>query len=128
VGITEKPELAPLDMLEKQYGFKAPRKKGMNTIGAAHAMQKGELQALICLGGNLARALPDDPQLEEAWRKIPLTVQIATKLNRSHVIHGKAAYLLPCLGRIEIDRQANGEQAVSMEDSTAFFHGSKGPG
>ncbi len=126
VGITEKPELAPLDKLEQQYGFKAPREKGMNTIGTAHAMQKGGLQALICLGGNLPRALPDGPQIEEVWRKIPLTVQIATKLNRSHVIHGKAAYLLPCLGRIEIDRQASGEQAVSMEDSTAFFHGSRG--
>ncbi len=126
VGITEKPQLAPLDKLEQQYGFKAPRDKGMNIIGTAHAMQKGDLQALICLGGNLPRALPDGPQIEEAWREIPLTVQIATKLNRSHVIHGKAAYLLPCLGRIEIDRQTNGEQAVSMEDSTAFFHGSKG--
>ncbi len=126
VGITEKPGLAPLDQLERQYGFKAPRDKGMNTIGTAHAMQKGELQALICLGGNLPRALPDGPQIEKGWRAIPLTVQIATKLNRSHVIHGKTAYLLPCLGRIEIDRQASGEQPVSMEDSTAFFHGSKG--
>ncbi len=126
VGITEKPHLAPLDKLEQMYGFKAPRDKGMNTLEAAHAIQKGELQALICLGGNLPRAMPDGPQLEEGWRKIPLTVQIATKLNRSHVVHGKTAYLLPCLGRIEIDRQASGEQAVSMEDSTAFFHGSRG--
>jgi anaerobic selenocysteine-containing dehydrogenase len=64
--------------------------------------------------------------MEQAWRKIPLTVQIATKLNRTHVIHGKISYILPCLGRTEIDRQASGPQAVSMEDSTAFFHGSKG--
>jgi molybdopterin-dependent oxidoreductase alpha subunit len=126
VGITEKPELAPLDQLEKQFGFKAPREKGVNIIGATHALMKGELEAFLCLGGNLARALPDGPQIEEAWRKLPLTVQIATKLNRSHVVHGKVAYLLPCLGRIEIDRQASGEQAVSMEDSTAFFHGSLG--
>ena len=116
VGITEKPELAPLDQLEKQFGFKAPREKGLNIMGAAMALMKGELEAFLCLGGNLARALPDGPQIEEAWRKLPLTVQIATKLNRNHVIHGKAAYLLPCLGRIEIDRQASGEQAVSMED------------
>ncbi len=126
VGITEKPELAPLDQLEKQYGFTAPREKGLNIVGAAIELMKGELEAFLCLGGNLARALPDGPQVEEAWRNLPLTVQIATKLNRSHVIHGKAAYLLPCLGRIEIDRQASGEQAVSMEDLTAFFHGSRG--
>jgi molybdopterin-dependent oxidoreductase alpha subunit len=126
VGITEKPSLAPLDKLEEMYGFKAPRDKGMNTIGTAHAIQKGELQALICLGGNLPRAMPDGPQIEPGWRNIPLSVQIATKLNRSHVVHGRAAYLLPCLGRTEIDRQTSGEQAVSMEDSTAFFHGSRG--
>jgi molybdopterin-dependent oxidoreductase alpha subunit len=126
VGITEKPELAPLEQLERQYGFKAPREKGMNSVEAALALAKAELEAFICLGGNLVRALPDGPQLEKNWRNLPLTVQIATKLNRSHVIHGKAAYLLPCLGRIEIDRQASGEQAVSMEDSTAFFHGSRG--
>ena len=64
--------------------------------------------------------------MEEAWRKIPLTVQIATKLNRSHLIHGETAYLLPCLGRTEIDKQASGPQAVTVEDSTAHFHGSKG--
>jgi molybdopterin-dependent oxidoreductase alpha subunit len=126
VGITEKPHLAPLDKLEQQYGFKPPREKGINILGTADAMLKGDLQAILCLGGNLPRALPDGPRIEEAWRKIPLSVQIATKLNRSHVIHGKFAYLLPCLGRIEIDRQASGEQAVSMEDSTAYFHGSRG--
>jgi molybdopterin-dependent oxidoreductase alpha subunit len=126
VGITEKPSLAPLDKLEQLYGFKPPRDKGMNTIGTAHAIQKGELQALICLGGNLPRAMPDGPQIEPGWRNIPLTVQVATKLNRSHVVHGRTAYLLPCRGRTEIDSQASGEQAVSMEDSTAFFHGSRG--
>lgn len=126
VGITEKPHLAPLDQLEKQFAFKASREEGMNIVGAVEAMIRNELQAFLCLGGNLLRALPDGPRMEEAWRTIPLTVQIATKLNRSHVIHGKQAYLLPCLGRIEIDRQASGEQAVSIEDSTAFFHGSRG--
>ncbi len=128
VGITEKPELAPLDQLEKQFGFKAPREKGLNILGAAMALMKGDLEAFLCLGGNLARALPDGPQIEGAWRKLPLTVQIATKLNRSHVIHGKVAYLLPCLGRIEIDRQASGEQAVSMEEFNRIFSRLKGAG
>ena len=72
------------------------------------------------------RAVPDRGRMEPAWRKLRLTVQIATKLNRSHSIHGEIAYLLPCLGRIEIDQQASGPQAVSVEDSTACIHGSRG--
>jgi molybdopterin-dependent oxidoreductase alpha subunit len=126
VGITEKPELAPLDKLEAQYGFTAPREKGMATMEACEAILRGEVKAFIALGGNFVRAIPETSAMEAAWRRIPLTVQIATKLNRNHVIHGEISYVLPCLGRIEIDRQASGPQAVSMEDSTAHFHGSKG--
>jgi molybdopterin-dependent oxidoreductase alpha subunit len=126
VGITEKPELAPLDKLKEQYGFEPPREKGMNTIEACEALQAGKLQALVSLGGNLVRAVPDHGQMEAAWRALPLSVQISTKLNRSHLVHGKVAYILPCLGRIEIDRQGGVEQAVSMEDSTGCMHGSRG--
>jgi molybdopterin-dependent oxidoreductase alpha subunit len=126
VGITEKPELAPLDKLEELYGFEPPRDKGMNTVDMCEAIKAGKLQALVSLGGNLVRAVPDHGQMDPAWRAIPLTVQISTKLNRSHLVHGKTAYLLPCLGRIEIDRQASGEQSVSMEDSTGCMHGSRG--
>jgi len=126
VGITEKPELAPLDKLKELYGFEPPREKGMNTIEACEAMLKGELQAFVNLGGNLVRAVPDHGPMEAAWRKLPLTVHIATKLNRSHLVHGQVSYLLPCLGRIEIDRQGGVEQAVSMEDSTGCMHGSRG--
>jgi molybdopterin-dependent oxidoreductase alpha subunit len=78
------------------------------------------------LGGNFIRAIPETARMEQAWRKIPLTVQIATKFNRSHVIHGRVSYVLPCLGRIEIDEQATGPQAVAMEDSTGYMHGSRG--
>lgn len=126
VGITEKPELAPLDKLKEQYGFEPPREEGMTTIDACEAVLKGELQAFIGLGGNFLRAVPETGLMEPAWRDIPLTVQIATKLNRNHVIHGKDAWLLPCLGRIEIDRQQSGEQAVTVEDSTSCMHGSRG--
>jgi len=126
VGITEKPELAPLDKLKEQYGFEPPRDKGMNTIEACEALQAGKVQALVSLGGNLVRAVPDHGAMEAGWRAVPLTVQISTKLNRSHLVHGKAAYILPCLGRIEIDRQNGVEQAVSMEDSTGCMHGSRG--
>jgi len=98
----------------------------MNTVEACEALRDGKLQALISLGGNLVRAVPEHGLLEAAWRALPLTVQISTKLNRSHLVHGQTAYILPCLGRIEIDRQAGGEQSVSMEDSTGCMHGSRG--
>jgi molybdopterin-dependent oxidoreductase alpha subunit len=86
----------------------------------------GSVKAFVGLGGNFVRAVPERERIEAAWTKLRLTVQIATKLNRSHLVHGEIAYLLPCLGRIEIDRQNGVEQAVSMEDSTGAMHGSRG--
>ncbi|MBA3897524.1 MAG: FdhF/YdeP family oxidoreductase [Sphingomonadaceae bacterium] len=126
VGITEKPELAPLDRLKEQYGFEPPRHEGYTTVKACEAMIAGKVRAFVALGGNFMRAAPEAEKVEAAWRKLRLTVAIATKLNRSHVVHGEVAYLLPCLGRIEIDEQATGPQAVSMESSLAHFHGSRG--
>lgn len=126
VGITEKPELAPLDKLQELYGFEPPRTEGLATVPACEKMISGEVKAFVALGGNFVRAAPEQPVVEAAWRKLRLTVSIATKLNRSHVIHGEVAYLLPCLGRIEIDEQASGSQAVSIESSIAHFHGSVG--
>jgi molybdopterin-dependent oxidoreductase alpha subunit len=126
VGITEKPELAPLDKLEKRYGFTAPREKGLNTVETCKGVLAGSVRGFIGLGGNFVRAVPETDLVETAWPRLPLTVQIATKLNRSHLIHGKAAYLLPCRGRIEIDEQAGGPQSVTVEDSTGCMHGSRG--
>ncbi len=126
VGITEKPELAPLDKLKEQYGFEPPRKTGMTTVDACEAILAGKVPAFVALGGNFVRAIPDTVRMEAAWRQLPLTVQVSTKLNRNHVIHGKASYVLPCLGRIEVDRQQSGPQAVSVEDSTSCMHGSRG--
>jgi len=126
VGITEKPELAPLDKLEKRYGFAAPRDKGLNTVATCKGVLDGSVTAFVGLGGNFVRAVPETGLIEAAWCKLPLTVQIATKLNRSHLIHGKVSYLLPCRGRIEIDRQVSGPQSVAVEDSTGCMHGSRG--
>ncbi|MCP3728184.1 FdhF/YdeP family oxidoreductase [Paraburkholderia sp. CNPSo 3272] len=126
VGITEKPELAPLDQLARQFAFEPPRGKGFNIVEAFEAMLEGKVNAVINLGGNLVRSVPDRLRTEPAWRGLPLTVNIATKLNRSHLVHGANAYVLPCLSRIEIDRTGGREQVVSMEDSTARFHGSRG--
>ncbi|WP_020188222.1 FdhF/YdeP family oxidoreductase [Methylopila sp. 73B] len=126
VGITEKTKLAPLDRLKELYDFEPPREDGMATVDACEGMVAGTVEAFVALGGNFLRAIPETEAMETAWRKLRLSVQIATKLNRSHVVHGRAAYLLPCLGRIEIDRQASGPQMLSVEDSSSHFHGSRG--
>ena len=124
VGITEKPELAPLAKLKELYAFEPPTKKGLTTVETCEGVIGGSVKAFIGLGGNFVRAVPETQKVEAAWRRLRLTVQVATKLNRSHLIHGEIAYLLPCLGRIEIDRQATGPQIVSMEDSTGHMHAS----
>jgi molybdopterin-dependent oxidoreductase alpha subunit len=126
VGITEKPELVPLDRLAEQYGFDPPRERGLDTVGTCEAVRDGIVKAFISLGGNFIRAIPETGIMERAWRQLEMTVQIVTKLNRGAVIHGRVAYLLPCLGRIEIDRQASGVQFVSVEDTTGRFHASHG--
>src|SRR5579875_3471658 len=126
VGITEKPELVPVEKLEAQFGFTVPKEKGLSTVEACEGIIGGSVEAMVQLGGNLVRSVPDHNAVLPAWRKLRLTVQIATKLNKSCVVHGAVSYILPCLGRIEIDRQASGPQAVAMEDSTGCMHGSRG--
>lgn len=116
VGITEKPELAPLEKLATQFGFEPPEDKGRNTVEACGGILGGEVRGFVSLGGNFIRAIPDTARMEKAWRKLRLSVQIATKLNRSHLIPGEVTYLLPCLSRIERDLQANGPQTVTMEE------------
>ena len=93
---------------------------------ACEAMLNDKINAFIGLGGNFIRAVPERETMEAAWRRLPLTVQIVTKLNRSQVVHGETAFILPCLGRTELDEQETGPQAVSVEDSTACIHGSRG--
>ncbi|MEP9402158.1 FdhF/YdeP family oxidoreductase [Sphingomonas sp. VNH70] len=124
VGISEKPELVPNDRLRELYGFDPPMEHGHNTVTGCEAILKGEIDAFLSLGGNFIRAIPDLERLEAAWPNIRLTVQIATKLNRSHLINGQVAYLLPCLVRTEVDVQASGEQIVSIEDTFSHIHGS----
>jgi molybdopterin-dependent oxidoreductase alpha subunit len=126
VGISEKPELVPLDKLAEQFEFEPPRHEGLNTVAACHKILAGELRAFIGLGGNFIRAVPEREKMEKAWTRLRLTVQIATKLNRSHLVNGEVAYLLPCLGRSEEDVQETGSQAVTMEDSLSCIHGSLG--
>ena len=120
VGISEKPELVPYDALKKLFDFDPPPKKGVNTVEACEKIISGEIKAFLSLGGNFVRAIPERDKMEAAWPNMRLTVQIATKLNRSHLINGEVAYLLPCRGRTEED------QPVTMEDSLSMIHGSVG--
>jgi molybdopterin-dependent oxidoreductase alpha subunit len=126
VGISEKPSLVPMDRLAAQFGFEPPREVGLNTVEACEEILAGRIDAFIMLGGNFVRAIPDHSRMEPAWRRMRLTVNVATKLNRSHLVHGDISFVLPVLGRIEVDKQKSGPQAVSMEDSTACIHGSRG--
>lgn len=126
VGISEKPELVPLDRLAALFGFKPPRETGKATLDVADGLLDGSIRAFIGLGGNFARAIPDCGRVEPAWAGLDLTVSIATKLNRSHLLPGRAAWLLPCLARSEEDEQAGGPQAVTIEDSLSHIHGSIG--
>ncbi|ESQ79376.1 FdhF/YdeP family oxidoreductase [Asticcacaulis sp. YBE204] len=126
VGIAEKIELIPVDKLKALFGFDPPAKDGMNITAATQALFDSKVKAFICLGGNLLRAVPDQTRMEVAWPAQDLTVMISTKLNRSHLYPGKTAFILPCLGRAEIDAQATGPQTVSIEDSFSHIHGSIG--
>ncbi|MDI3398961.1 FdhF/YdeP family oxidoreductase [Pseudomonas sp. V88_4] len=118
-------ELAPtelMDALEKRFNFKVPRMHGHNTVMAIGAMERGEAKVFIGLGGNFAQATPDTPRTHEAMRKLELTVHISTKLNRSHLVTGRDALILPCLGRTDIDVQAEGPQGVTVEDTFSMVH------
>jgi len=126
VGIAEKVELVPLDRMAERYAFAPPREDGMNTVEACEAIVAGRVSAFIGLGGNFVRAIPERALMEETWRGLDLSVQIATKLNRTHLITARTTYLLPTLVRSEVDEQATGPQIVTMEDSTTCIHASRG--
>jgi len=126
VGITEAPAGEFLDRLESRFGFKAPRAHGHNVVTALEAMIRGDAKVLIAMGGNFAAAIPDWQLTQDALRRLDLTVHISTKLNRSHLVHGRDALILPCLGRTEIDIQATGPQSITVEDSMSMVHASAG--
>ena len=126
VGITEKPSQAFLDRMEQVFGAKMPRENGLDVVATIEAMQRGDVRVFVGLGGNFAAATPDTALTEAALRRCDLVVNISTKLNRSHLVMGKQALILPCLGRTEIDLQASGPQMVTVEDSMSMVHGSGG--
>lgn len=126
VGVNEKPPTAFLDALKARYKFEPPQHSGFNTVASIHAMLMGKAKVFIGLGGNFAAATPDTERTYQALRQCDLTVHISTKLNRSHLITGKCALILPCLGRTEIDQQVGGPQQITVEDSMSMVHSSRG--
>jgi molybdopterin-dependent oxidoreductase alpha subunit len=121
-GIDHRPTKEFLDRLAEVCGIDPPREHGLGTVPTIEAMHRGDVKVFVALGGNFALATPDQPYTYEALRKCELTVQVSTKLNRSHVVHGKRALVLPCLGRTEKDRQAGGEQGITVEDAMSMVH------
>ncbi len=128
MGIDEKAPAALMDSLAAHFNFTPPREKGHNTVEALEAMLRGEVKVLIALGGNLAAAAPDTARTAAALQACGLSVQISTKLNRSHLLPGKEALILPTLGRTELDMQATGSQFITVEDSFSMVHASEGVG
>jgi molybdopterin-dependent oxidoreductase alpha subunit len=127
MGINENPPPAFLDALEREFKFTAPREPGHNVLAAIGAMLDGSAHAFIGLGGNFARATPDSALVAKAMASLGMTVHVATKLNHSHLVPGKVSFILPCLGRTEIDRNSRGvSQIVSVEDTMSMVHGSGG--
>jgi molybdopterin-dependent oxidoreductase alpha subunit len=126
VGITEIPTDTFLNAIARVFGFEPPRNKGHNAVEAIEAIRDGHSKALVCLGGNLAVAMSDPEVTFKAMRSLDLAVHIATKLNRSHLLLAKQSFILPCLGRTEIDSQASGPQSVTVEDSMSMVHASRG--
>jgi molybdopterin-dependent oxidoreductase alpha subunit len=130
-GINHRPDQAFLDRLGEACGIDPPREHGLGTVETIQAMRSGDVKAFVALGGNFALATPDLPYTFEALRNCELTVQVSTKLNRSHLVHGKRALILPCLARTDEDHQASGVQGVTVEDAMSMVHisyGMKQPG
>jgi molybdopterin-dependent oxidoreductase alpha subunit len=126
MGIHEKPDAAFLDALGAEFGFVPPRHHGHDAVETIRAMRDGQVRVFVALGGNFVSAAPDTEVTEQALRNCELTVQISTKLNRSHAVAGRQALILPCLGRTEADRRPGGEQRVTVEDSMGMVHLSRG--
>ncbi|MBF6427326.1 FdhF/YdeP family oxidoreductase [Nocardia cyriacigeorgica] len=126
MGIWEKMPEPFLAALEREFGITAPRAHGLDTVNAIRAMRDGKARVFFGMGGNFVAATPDTEVTEAALRACDLTVQVSTKLNRSHVVHGATALILPTLGRTDLDLQDGVKQQVSVEDSMSMVHLSTG--
>ncbi|MFD3512282.1 FdhF/YdeP family oxidoreductase [Streptomyces sp. NPDC058657] len=126
MGIFERPAPAFLDALDKEFGITSPRHHGYDVVRAIRALRDGDAKVFFAMGGNFVSATPDTHVTEAAMRKARLTVHVSTKLNRSHVVTGTRALILPTLGRTDKDVQRSGKQFVTVEDSMSMVHASRG--
>ena len=126
MGIVERPSKDFLETLQREMGFEVPHEHGVDTVEAIHAMAEGKGKIFFAMGGNFVAATPDTIYTEKAVKKCDLTVQVSTKLNRSHLVAGKTAIILPCLGRSEVDMQQGEPQFVSCENSMGIVTRSEG--
>jgi molybdopterin-dependent oxidoreductase alpha subunit len=126
MGIYEKPSQNFLDNIEKSFGFKPPQNHGLDVVDSIHAMHQGKAKVFIAMGGNFLSATPDTTYTAQALRNCKLTVQVSTKLNRSHLITGEEALILPTYGRSDIDMMNGEPQFISCENSMGVIQMSKG--
>ena len=126
MGIWERPPKAFLDALGKEFNFEPPRKSGYDTVESLHAMFDGDVKVFFAISGNFLSNVPDTVYSAHAMQRCKLTVHVSTKLNRSHLITGERALILPCLGRTEEDIQATGKQFLTIEDSMGIINPSQG--
>ena len=126
MGIWEQPSEDFLNKLGAEFNFEPPRRHGYDTVHAIQAMHEGKAKVFFALGGNFLSATPDTEYTAEALRRCSLTAHVSTKLNRAHLITGKQALILPCIGRTEIDEQVGGPQIVTTENSMAVVEGWQG--
>jgi molybdopterin-dependent oxidoreductase alpha subunit len=125
-GIDHRPSEVWLARMEKACGIASPRKEGLDTVRVIPAMARGDVKIFVGMGGNFALAAPDPNYTFPALRNCDLTIQVSTKLNRSHLVHGRDALILPCLGRTEKDHGPKGLQGITVEDSMSMVHLSYG--
>jgi molybdopterin-dependent oxidoreductase alpha subunit len=126
MGIWERMPDSFLDKIRDVFGFEPPRKHGWDVVDSIKAMDRGEAKVFFAMGGNFLSATPDTEFTAQALRRCNLTVHVSTKLNRAHLITGKQALILPCLGRTDRDNQKHGNQFVSVENSMGIVHTSRG--
>jgi molybdopterin-dependent oxidoreductase alpha subunit len=126
MGVWERPPTAFLDALAKEFNFEPPRKWGFDTVETLHAMFDGDVKVFFAISGNFLSNVPDTVYSAHAMQRCKLTAHVSTKLNRSHLITGERALILPCLGRTEEDIQATGKQFLTIEDSMGIINPSQG--
>ncbi|CAN7452128.1 FdhF/YdeP family oxidoreductase [Knoellia sp. LjRoot47] len=126
MGIFERPAPGFLDALDAEFGIRAPREHGVDAVDTVRALRDGRAKVFFAMGGNFVRAMSDSDVTESALERAELTCHVSTKLNRSHAVTGREALILPTLGRTERDDQLTGEQVVTVEDSMAMVHASRG--